>query len=172
MLTTIQLLINLLVIIIVNSVNTIDGLQCYQCTADPHIQNGPKSTTLYTCSDFDHSDKYVIDCPYSTLCLKRVQSLVINDLVTVNVTTRGCATQKSKTPTYVNGSWTDVIQIVEPYQSGCYESFVKDNRLTQRVNCYCHGDFCNYAITLPRQPIPIYCLYFVIIIVFINKLYH
>ena len=55
-------------------------------------QNDTKETML--CSKFDESDDYIVDCPYSTMCLKKVHKLQLNSGETVETVTRDCASQK------------------------------------------------------------------------------
>lgn len=53
-------------------------IQCYKCTTvgPQPLQNETKRI----CSDFDHSERYIVDCPYSTFCMKKT--------FTVNLHTR------------------------------------------------------------------------------------
>lgn len=45
------------------------------------------------CTKFDESEEFKIDCPFSTMCIKIISTLQLqNDLQ--NTVTRGCAPQK------------------------------------------------------------------------------
>lgn len=46
------------------------------------------------CSKFDESDEYIVDCPYSTMCLKTISTLHLQNGQLQETYTRGCAPQK------------------------------------------------------------------------------
>lgn len=55
-------------------VTSIEGLvRCYKCTMIPPWPLNNKTAKL--CSHFDYSERYIVDCPYSTFCMKRQFSI-------------------------------------------------------------------------------------------------
>lgn len=46
------------------------------------------------CSKFDESEDFITDCPYSTMCMKRIFKLQLPRGDAVETITRGCANQK------------------------------------------------------------------------------
>lgn len=54
-------------------------------------KNGAQS---HLCSKFDESDDFITDCPYSTMCMKRIFKLQLPRGEPVETITRGCANQK------------------------------------------------------------------------------
>lgn len=46
------------------------------------------------CSKFEESDEYAVDCPYSTMCLKTISKLHLQNGQQQETVTRGCAAQK------------------------------------------------------------------------------
>ncbi|XP_072934432.1 uncharacterized protein [Epargyreus clarus] len=118
------------------------SLQCYKCLINPppgHYYN----TTKRLCSHFDYSDKFVVDCPYSTMCMKQDFYLDIQNEVRIHGVLRDCAQQKYDYQDYKEGRWLRKIEIVEPYQEGCFNVDDKGERITPSRYCYCRGDLCN-----------------------------
>lgn len=54
-------------------------------------KNGAQSLL---CSKFDESSDFIVDCQYSTMCMKRVFKLQLPRGQPVETITRGCANQK------------------------------------------------------------------------------
>lgn len=46
------------------------------------------------CSKFDKSEEYKVDCKYSTMCLKTISTLRLQNGQNLETVTRGCAPQK------------------------------------------------------------------------------
>lgn len=62
------------------------AIKCYRCTVNP---------TEQTCRQFDEdNDRYIVDCPYSTMCLKKVYRLKLTDGTDSETVSRDCAKQK------------------------------------------------------------------------------
>lgn len=53
-----------------------------------------KTIEHQVCSKFDESDDFVIDCPYSTMCMKKVYRYKLMDGKTIETVSRDCAKQK------------------------------------------------------------------------------
>lgn len=66
------------------------AIKCYRCTVGPTYQ----SKTQQLCQKFEETDDYVLDCPYSTMCMKKVYRLQLLDGKTVETVSRDCAKQK------------------------------------------------------------------------------
>lgn len=71
---------------------TVHSLKCYQCTILPPPRGSNLTERL--CTKFDHSDHYVVDCPYSTMCMKRIYRLKLLNGEETESVTRDCAQQK------------------------------------------------------------------------------
>lgn len=62
------------------------AIKCYRCTVNP---------TEQTCRQFDEGDdRYIVDCPYSTMCQKKVYRLKLTDGTNSETVSRDCAKQK------------------------------------------------------------------------------
>lgn len=73
------------------------GIKCYKCAVTVEkIYSYSKNATIITpmCSKFDESDEYTVDCPYSTMCLKTISKLHLQNGQQQETVTRGCAPQK------------------------------------------------------------------------------
>ncbi|KAG5900064.1 hypothetical protein JTB14_016037 [Gonioctena quinquepunctata] len=115
--------------------------RCYKCLAAPPTYYTKE--TYHLCEDFDYSDKFIIDCPYSTFCMKTITSAKI--LGVINGTQRECANQKQIIQKYnINiRKWEDQVHMEDPYESGCTLENDKGARTATIEHCYCKGDLCN-----------------------------
>ncbi|KAJ8957949.1 hypothetical protein NQ318_001948, partial [Aromia moschata] len=116
-------------------------IQCYKCLVGP--PSFYVNETIRLCKDFDYSEKFIVNCPYSTFCMKRITSAKIPDLI--NGTERNCASQKFETQNYYNQKWHSEVIIEEPYKEGCEMVNDKGARTTTTEFCYCKGSLCNSA---------------------------
>ncbi|XP_058119310.1 uncharacterized protein LOC131288828 [Anopheles ziemanni] len=112
------------------------AIKCYQCTVAPPSRH-QNNTKTQLCSKFDESDLYQVDCPWSTMCMKRIFKLQLlkGEQETVS---RGCAQQKNTEQVYKSGAWTPEHNIEEPYEEGC-------QTLDDSTYCFCRGALCNSA---------------------------
>lgn len=46
------------------------------------------------CAKFEETDDFVVDCPYSTMCMKKVYRYQLMDGKTIETVSRNCANQK------------------------------------------------------------------------------
>ncbi|CAG9857670.1 unnamed protein product [Phyllotreta striolata] len=118
-------------------------IRCYKCLAT--LPTFYTNETIRLCKDFDYSDKFIVDCPYSTYCTKKFTTA--NIPTTINGTERDCASQKQVIQNYKNGRWQQEVEIEEPYQPGCHKVDDKGTRTSTIENCYCNYDLCNSATT-------------------------
>ncbi|XP_044260918.1 uncharacterized protein LOC123008920 [Tribolium madens] len=115
--------------------------KCYKCTTTkPSLYS---NETVRLCSEFDYSEKFIVDCPYSTFCMKRDFSAKIP--VPINATERDCAHQKLMTQNFKNGFWQPEVVVEEPYTEGCSVVDDKGVRTSTTVECYCKSYLCNGA---------------------------
>uniref|UniRef100_A0A336MXK6 CSON005820 protein n=1 Tax=Culicoides sonorensis TaxID=179676 RepID=A0A336MXK6_CULSO len=120
------------------------AIKCYKCSVMPPsdnkelTKNGAQSLL---CSKFDESDDFITDCPYSTMCMKRIFKLQLPRGQPIETITRGCANQKYTEQVYRNGSWHKEFTVEEPYEEGCKED--QDGS----TYCHCKGKLCNSATT-------------------------
>ncbi|XP_011552453.3 uncharacterized protein LOC105384010 isoform X2 [Plutella xylostella] len=117
------------------------SLQCYQCFINPppgHYYN----TTERLCNHFDQSDKFIVDCPYSTMCMKQDIHLDIQNGVRIKGVLRDCASQKHEFQAYVNGRWEPRVEVLEPYAQGC-QQVDKGEKISDTRYCYCRDNLCN-----------------------------
>lgn len=52
------------------AIDKCSGIKCYNCQVAPNTRPDLNTSTPM-CSKFDESGKYEIDCPYSTMCMKK-----------------------------------------------------------------------------------------------------
>ncbi|XP_032597621.1 uncharacterized protein LOC116806020 [Drosophila grimshawi] len=121
-----------------------DILQCYKCSVTVEkyfVDNATIITPL--CSKFEESSPYMVQCPYSTMCLKTISILHIQNGQRQETITRGCAQQKNTTQIFRNRQWEQEHLVEEVYEEGCKE--IQGNNLagSKNVHCYCRGELCN-----------------------------
>lgn len=69
------------------------AIKCYECTVHPRRQsNGTAIERL--CAKFEESEQFEVNCPYSTMCKKRLYRYQLINKVQESVE-RGCADQKN-----------------------------------------------------------------------------
>ncbi|CAH0549326.1 unnamed protein product [Brassicogethes aeneus] len=131
-----------IVSIFISSLPTIEcTIQCYKCLFTNPVYVSNKVVPL--CKDFDYSEKYVVDCPFSTYCMKKIFSGDVSGKI--NGTERDCAPQKLQNQKYQNGKWQEEIKIEEPYTEGCQVSDRKGQILNKIEYCYCNSYLCNQS---------------------------
>lgn len=130
---------SVILVLISHYILTADAIKCYKCIFATYIYFA--NNTLL-CKDFDYSDKFITDCPYSTLCMKKNFYAVLNG-EQINATERDCASQKLDTQRILNGKWQAEIHVEEPYTEGCKKEDTKHVKTPYIEHCYCRGDLCN-----------------------------
>lgn len=69
------------------------AIKCYECSVHPRRQqNGTSFDRL--CAKFEESSFFEVDCPYSTMCKKRLYRYQLINKVQESIE-RGCADQKN-----------------------------------------------------------------------------
>lgn len=68
------------------------AIKCYECFVQP--KRTVNRTIDKPCTKFDESRDYEVDCPYSTMCMKKTYRLQLLDGTIQETTERGCAQQK------------------------------------------------------------------------------
>lgn len=122
-----------------------DALKCYKCQVSQSIYKiGNITNSIPLCSKFDESDEYITECQFSTMCVKKISRLYLQN-GTVDTVTRGCASQKYTDQVLKQGAWRVEHKVEEPYKEGCEE--FKENNLSgsSSTYCYCRGNLCNFA---------------------------
>ncbi|KAL0267275.1 UNVERIFIED_CONTAM: hypothetical protein PYX00_009593 [Menopon gallinae] len=128
--------------LILQSVKYVISLSCYQCTIRPPPS---PNQTARLCSQFDYSKKYIVDCPFSTLCMKKTFRLPLQKDEFVEISVRDCAPQKYTRQVYEQGMW----RLKESIQNDVYTVGCKntDNVDGLKVNseqyCFCDSSLCN-----------------------------
>ncbi|XP_055377545.1 uncharacterized protein LOC129609574 isoform X2 [Condylostylus longicornis] len=122
------------------------AIKCYQCHVGVYVyQIGNNTKQPALCSKFDWSEDYIVDCPFSTMCLKKVHKYVLNDNGdTIETVLRDCASQKYRDQVFRQGGWQEEHRIEEPYQEGC-EELIPSEKATISTYCHCRGNLCNSA---------------------------
>ncbi|XP_034235822.1 uncharacterized protein LOC117642095 [Thrips palmi] len=127
--------------ILLGTVNTVWGLQCYECSEQPVQVNPDKPVQL--CADFDGSWRYVVDCPHSTFCRKTSVELPLPNGKSIKSVKRDCAPQLHTFQALEDNNWKNKNETVTSiYNKGCS----KDNAGIQATNveyCYCQSYLCN-----------------------------
>lgn len=133
------------------------AIKCYECTVHPRrTQNGTSFDRL--CTKFEDTEYFEVDCPYSTMCKKRVYRYQLINKVQESIE-RGCADQKNDSmvrkmnflklefrkklcfpQNYVHNKWVKEVTVDEPYMEGCIK-----NKDDESEYCHCRGDLCNSA---------------------------
>jgi hypothetical protein len=69
------------------------AIKCYECSVHPkRDQNGTNSDRL--CTKFEDTKAFEVDCPFSTMCKKRLYRYQLINTVQESIE-RGCADQKN-----------------------------------------------------------------------------
>lgn len=68
------------------------AIQCYRCTVGPSYRT--ENRTQQLCLKFSESDEFTVDCPYSTMCMKKVYRYQLLDGTKIETVSRNCANQK------------------------------------------------------------------------------
>ncbi|XP_025829129.1 uncharacterized protein LOC108739638 [Agrilus planipennis] len=126
-------------VIFTSIIETSEAIKCYKCTILPPPIYSNETSRL--CAFFDYTDKYIVDCPYSTFCIKRIFTVYLSDAI--NGTLRGCAPQRNDYQVYKNNKWQMQVNVEEPYEEGCTNVDDKGQRISKPTHCYCRGDLCN-----------------------------
>ncbi|XP_030757369.1 uncharacterized protein LOC115883193 [Sitophilus oryzae] len=140
----------LLLLLIVQCILYTRAIQCYKCIFAENIYTTGESL----CNGFDYSDKFIVDCPYSTYCMKKNTHSKIGE-EQINGTERDCALQMYRTQKIRNGKWHQEIEVEEPYVEGCKTTKDKGLRTPFIEHCYCKGDLCNNAF-IPKGNLLLY----------------
>ncbi|XP_011188183.1 uncharacterized protein LOC105215766 isoform X3 [Zeugodacus cucurbitae] len=119
------------------------AIKCFKCSVTVE-KSDIQNTTVFTpaCTKFDKSDDFIVDCPFSTMCLKTISTLHLQN-EKLNTVIRGCAPQKDTKQVFKNRRWQQEHSVEEVYDEGCIE--FKENHLSasSKTHCYCRGDLCN-----------------------------
>ncbi|XP_072934433.1 uncharacterized protein [Epargyreus clarus] len=113
-------------------------IRCYECVAELSY-----TAIEHICDNFDGSGKYIVDCPNSNMCYKRVTSWESSNGLTSKSYHRGCAAQSvNGDQKRINGKWQMVNDIHDVYDEGC-KMDADEERITKTMHCYCRGELCN-----------------------------
>merc|ERR1711953_135864 len=134
---------------LINAPSDLLGLLCHSCVVKPPPRapgSAPSEPAL--CSQFDGSDRFVVNCSQSTFCQTRTyrfhhkQGKEMGEVVIVE---RGCAQQSYQHQALVRGKWRTVTTVLEEvYTSGCMTDREWAGPLSSDTEyCYCQEDKCN-----------------------------
>lgn len=136
------LVIKFVPFLLIITFHSASGIQCYRCLPKTTPVAGNQS--VESCTQFDGSSKFKMDCPLSTFCMKRNFTLEFPDGRTAIVTERGCAHQSLSYRVLKRGQWQTVNDVNETvYQDGCILEHQTSKPPTQY--CYCSSRLCNSA---------------------------
>lgn len=68
------------------------AIKCYRCSVAPSMN---KSMEHQVCAKFEETDDFVVDCPFSTMCMKKIYRYQLMDGKTIETVSRNCASQKN-----------------------------------------------------------------------------
>lgn len=124
------------------------SLQCYKCALQVHTRR--INETVLPCTRFEENSKeFIVDCPYSTVCMKKTVTLTLSDGESVSTTMRDCAHQSYVLQEYKNEKWRTALVIDESrYQHSCLIEKQHHLITTRTEGCYCPENLCNSAPTL------------------------
>uniref|UniRef100_A0A1B0B9L2 Uncharacterized protein n=1 Tax=Glossina palpalis gambiensis TaxID=67801 RepID=A0A1B0B9L2_9MUSC len=131
------------------------AIRCFKCLVTEEVsfaneeENLPNITPA--CSKFDSSSKFIVDCPYSTMCMKTISTMYLQYGLEQNTITRGCAPQKSSTLVFRNGNWHKEDSVKDVYVEEC--RLINENVLAASVvaifgfglHAYFHFDLHTFA---------------------------
>ncbi|XP_066249990.1 uncharacterized protein [Euwallacea similis] len=143
------MIVYLLVLFILKTVNCIRCYQCYLAEQPYYIEE----KVVRTCTHFDYSDDYIVDCPESTFCYKKSVRGVFYGTEYVRVE-RGCALQLYTGQRYDETlGWMWENRVVEnAYQIGCKKIEDYGQRTIDVEECYCDSyDLCNSGMKTEVQ---------------------
>lgn len=124
------------IMILIDKTSGKQGIKCYECHVYPKRLSN--DTVEKVCTKFEESKYYQVDCPYSTMCKKRIYRLQLLNGNVQETIERGCAMQKNNSMNYVRNKWVTEVSVEEPYSEGC----IKDPKDGSEY-CHCRGDLCN-----------------------------
>ncbi|RZF38113.1 hypothetical protein LSTR_LSTR006512 [Laodelphax striatellus] len=128
------------------------GLKCYQCTT-VYSPTMPNETEVHLCSKFDQSEKYEVDCPYSTFCMKKTFQLELQYGKVVQGESRNCAAQKRQQQVFKDGKWQMHSSIDEHiYSVGCEQEETHGVKSSTAQYCYCDTNLCNGGESTREPP--------------------
>lgn len=134
-----NLLQSILVLAFTFTLQSVEAINCYECV---HNNQRVKrhNRYVYPCAEFDGSEKYIMNCPDSKLCVFQKITLTLGDKQ-INVSTMdGC------TPNTTNQQRYDEVGLV-------HEGCIQHNSAYKPPSseyCYCSHNLCNHAGQLPR----------------------
>lgn len=70
-----------------------EAIKCYRCTVGPSYRT--ENQTQQLCAKFTESDSFSVDCPYSTMCMKKIFRYQLLDGSKIETVSRSCAPQKN-----------------------------------------------------------------------------
>ncbi|XP_014094359.1 uncharacterized protein [Bactrocera oleae] len=130
-------------LLMLSKIDSITAIKCFKCSVTVE-KNEIENITVLTpmCTKFDRSEDFIIDCPFSTMCLKTISTLHLQN-ENQNTIIRGCAPQKDTKQVFKNRRWHQEFSVQEVYDEGCIE--FKENHLSasSKIHCYCRGNLCN-----------------------------
>ncbi|XP_056640011.1 uncharacterized protein LOC130902561 [Diorhabda carinulata] len=136
----INFVLTVISVIFLKNVPTVEStIRCYKCLAA--LPQYYSTEPVRLCKDFDYSEKFIVTCPYSTFCTKKITSAKIP--TTINGTERDCANQKHVIQNYHHGEWHQEVSVEEPYTPGCHKLDDKGTRTSNIEYCYCNTELCN-----------------------------
>lgn len=97
----------LLIILLLSFADYTLAIQCYRCTVGP--TNTRENRTQQLCLKFSESNEFITDCPYSTMCMKKIYKYELLDGSVVETVTRNCADQRY-TEQVINLKWTNFVR--------------------------------------------------------------
>ncbi|XP_059220002.1 uncharacterized protein LOC131995358 [Stomoxys calcitrans] len=121
------------------------ALQCFSCgVTNDETKTNTHNDVIPICSKFDGSSRFVVECPFSTMCLRTVHTMYLKHGIKQQTTTLSCAQQKYTEYKLENKNWVPNDFVKEVYPEGC---IVEPNDLlaSTKMSCYCRGHLCNFA---------------------------
>uniref|UniRef100_A0A1A9W890 Uncharacterized protein n=1 Tax=Glossina brevipalpis TaxID=37001 RepID=A0A1A9W890_9MUSC len=100
----------------------VHAMKCFKCsvTEDISLKNDETLPNITpACSKFDSSSKFIVNCPYSTMCIKTISTMYLQHGLEQKTITRGCASQKSSTLVFRNGNWQKEDSVMDVYAAEC-----------------------------------------------------
>lgn len=125
---------------------TCSAILCYRCTYKRISKQRNITDPIYPCGGFRRHKKYLVNCPYSTLCHMKTIRLDLTNGEFVQLTQRDCADQSVTYYRYssTRGWHHSTKMFPDRISEGCQIKEHHDRlKLTLTEQCHCSGDRCN-----------------------------
>ncbi|KAM7362582.1 uncharacterized protein ACRADG_013199 [Cochliomyia hominivorax] len=132
--------------ITINGLSFSTGIKCFNCAVTTEILTIDDNRIVTpSCSNFNGSSLFTVDCPYSTMCSRLISTIYLQNGYEQKTLTLQCAQQKKINHVLIKGKWKEEYSVEEIYTEGCKTLHLNNLVAATKTYCYCRGDLCNSA---------------------------